>query len=278
MVNIKLKTCINYQETLIRTISDLTFNLGQFDCVIVISKNPQLLSLLCCLKAKKTISPPYPAGTNFYYPIDDGKTFRKVKVSSYQIEKGLPSYWYEEANGIKDPLCRAWKSAEEFESTAVLAKDQDSNDWVRQNNVSNTKLNIHIGQSFPEIVSTRRDFEYWLHEDINNNSTLLTQFGFKDFEEFKRAVNFISPRTVKLTQEKNYIWINSIPDLIANKKHIVFLSPNSSRLEEFNSDINELYLHTENKKIWKLDELPQSLQLPAKKCSVTTPISIWSIQ
>ena len=277
-MNIKLKTSTNYQETIIRTISDLTFNRGQFDCVIVISKNPQLLSLLCCLEAKKTISSPYPEGTNFYYPIDDGKTFRKVRIISYQIENGLPSYWYEEANGIKDPLCRAWKSAKEFESTAVLAKDQDSNDWVRQKNVSNSKLSTHIGQSFPEIVSTRRDFEYWLHEDINSNSTLLTQFGFKDFEEFKRAVNFISPRTVKLTQEKNYIWINSIPDLIANKKHIVFLSPNSSRFEEFNSDINELYLHTENKKIWTLDELPQSLQILAKKCSVTTPISIWSIQ
>ncbi len=273
-----MKTDINYQENLIRTISNFTFNSGEFDCVIVISKNPQLLSLLCCLEAKKSISSPYPSGTNLYYPVEAGKSFIRITVSSYQTENGLSSYWYEEVKGTTFSVCRTWKSAEEFENNAILAKDQESTDWIRQRNVSNTKLSIHSGLKFPEIVSTIRDYEFWLNEDINGNKTLLSLFGFKNFEEFKGKINFLAPRSVKSSHGNNYIWINSIPDVIANKKHIVFLSPNSSRLEEFNSDINDLFLHTENKKIWKLDELPQSLQIPAKKCSVTTPISIWSIQ
>ncbi len=274
---VELNKGLNHQESLIRNISNLTFNLGKFDCVIVVSKNPQLLSLLCCLEAKKTISSPYPSGTNFYYPIEAGKTFRRVRISSYQTENGCSSYWYEEVKGTNFSVCRAWKSATEFEKNAILAKDQDSTDWIRQRNVSHTKLSKHSGQNFPQIVSTLRDYEYWLNEEINDNKSLLSLFGFKNYEEFKGIVNFLSPRSVNSSHGNNYIWINSIPDSIANKKHIVFLSPNSSRLEEFNADINELYLHTENKKIWKLDELPQILQLPAKKCFVTTPISIWSI-
>ncbi|MGR6781770.1 hypothetical protein [Moritella viscosa] len=268
----------NNQTKLIKELSYSTFSSGEYDCIIMLCKNPQLLSLLCCFDSKTTISSPYPSGTNFYYPIGAGNKFRRITIKSYQTENGLPSYWYEEVNGARLSVCRTWKSAAQFESNAILAKDQDSLDWVRQRDVSNTKLSKHSGQNFPEIVSTRRDFEYWLNENIGDNKSLLTKFGFKDFEEFKDAVNFLSPRSVKLSQENNYIWINSIPDSIANKKHIIFLSQDSSRLEEFNSDINELYLHTENKKIWKLNELPEGLQLTAKKCSATTPISIWSIR
>jgi len=267
----------NYQIALIKELTNRVFSTGGFDCAIVLAKNPQLLSLFSCLVSKVILKSPYPPGTNFYYPISRDGKYRRITILSHQVESGLSSYWYKEANGTKGSECKSWKTLENFEKKAILAKDQESVDWIEQRDVSGANLSKHCGQSFPEIVSTRRDFEYWLSEDINdNNKSLLNLLGFKNFEEFNGAVNFLSPRSMKLSKEKNYIWINSIPELIDNKKHIVLLSPSSTRFEEFNFDINELYLNTETIRTWSLDELPEGLRMVAKRCSATTPISIWS--
>ena len=100
----------------------------------------------------------------------------------------------------------------------------------------------------------------------------------KNNEDFKRQIKFLAIRDFKSSFDNNYIWINSIPESIDNDKHIIFISPNSGRFEDFNSEISELYLHTENKRIWSLDELPYDLKNLAEKCSITMPVSIWSIK
>lgn len=268
----------NSQALLIKELSTRTFGNGEYDCAIIVCKNPQLLALLCCLESRKFISTPYPSGTNFYYPIDTGSKFRRVTIKSYQTEGGISSYWYNEIKGSKSSICTSWKSASLFEKKAILAKDQKSDDWISQRDVPKSRLKKHSGQKFPTIISTRRDFEYWLNKQNSDGSSFMELLGFENFEEFKSRINFLPIRSVKSSDDDNYIWINSIPDTIENKKHIILLSPNSSRFEEFNSEISDLYLHTENKKIWKLEELPHELKTPAEKCSVTTPISIWSIR
>lgn len=268
----------NSQALLIKELSIRIFGTGEYDCAIIVCKNPQLLALLCCLESRKLISSPYSPGTNFYYPIDSGSKFRRVTIESHHIDDGISSYWYNEINGTRSSICKSWKSASLFEKKAVLAKDQKSEDWISQRDVPKSRLKKHSGQKFPTIISTRRDFEYWLNKQNRDCSSFMELLGFESFEEFKSQINFLSIRSVKSSDDDNYIWINSIPDTIENKKHIILLSSNSSRFEEFNSEISDLYLHTENKKIWKLEELPQDLKTPAERCSVTTPISIWSIR
>lgn len=268
----------NSQALLMKELSIRVFGTGDYDCTIIVCKNPHLLALLCCLESKTSISSPYPPGTNFYYPIDSGSKFRRVTIKSHQIEDGFSSYWYNEIKGSRSSICTSWKSASLFEEKAILAKDQKSDDWINQRDVPKPSLKKHSGQKFPTIVSTRKDFEYWLNKQNIDGSSLMELLGFNDFEEFKSRINFLPARSVKSYDDDNYIWINSIPDTIDNKKHIILLSSNSSRFEEFNSEISELYLHTENKKIWKFEELPHDLKVSAEKCSITTPISIWSIK
>lgn len=263
------------QVELVKELVHLTFKVQEFDCIFILCKNPQLFALLCCEFARTEISSPYPVGTNFYFPVKDTNKYRKVKI--FDTVKMYGETWYEFLlRQGKSQVCHEFKKLSDFESNAILARDQDSNDWIDGNNVPAEYVHAHSGTNFPTVVSQFRSFKEVINEKIDT-STLGKLMGVESVEDLKTKVKFIPENKIDLEKDKNLIWINTIPYNVDNS-NIVLLSPTYSRYLESKSDIENLFVRTESAKIVCFDELPYKLSNLIEITSVINPLSIWRVK
>ncbi|MBY8317174.1 hypothetical protein KW543_15580 [Vibrio fluvialis] len=263
------------QAELIRELTLRTFNTGEFGCVFVVCKNPELMSLLSCIYSKSSITKPYSPGTNLYIPVEGKSTYRRVKVCRIESIMGVNGYYYEECKGTKSSVCTSWKPAQYFESHTLIAKDQQDSEWIYKRDIRENKLDIYSGKTFPTIVSTRNEFENTLNIEIEAGNKLIDELGFSSYSEFINGTNFISRIFNIPKEQRKLIWINSIPDSLLNRNQIVYISPFSYKFDELKYDIKDLALHSDGLKTYKYKDLPNNLATLAKKYSSTTSISIW---
>ncbi|ELI5719045.1 hypothetical protein KW493_06270 [Vibrio fluvialis] len=263
------------QLDLLKELTKLTFVEEAYSCVFLLCKNPKLYSLLCCEFAKTELSSPFPVGTHFYYPIKDSNKYRKVIICEVMDMYGCTWYKFAWRQGSSE-ICYESKRVEDFESIAILAQDQESDDWIQGNNVSSNYLHSHLGTSFPTIVSQFREFENVLSVKVDG-STLCQLLDVNTVDDLKNKVNFISENKIKPDSNRHLVWVNTVPYKIENY-NIVLLSPTHSRFPEFKTDIENLFLRTDSVKVYKIEELSPNLSHSVILTSATNPVSIWGLQ
>lgn len=263
------------QVGLIKELVTSTFKQQKFSCVILVCKNPKLLSLLCCEFAKTKISSPYPAGTNLYFPINGTNKYGRVKIrETTEIGGGI---WYKFAiRRGNNPICEQFNRQDDFEKKAKLARDQQDTDWIDRNNVAVDNIQTHSGTFFPTIISQFRNFEEAIYQEVEG-STLKSLLGFDSLADLKSAIRFTAENKVDLEHDKNRVWINTVPDRIVNN-NIVLLSTAHSRFVEFKSEIESLFIRTESAEVVQFEELPQNLKSIVESTSGTNPLSIWRVR
>lgn len=263
------------QLDLLKEIAKHTFVEETYSCVFLLCKNPKLYSLLCCEFAKTKLSSPYPVGTHFYYPIKGTNKYRKVRICEVMDMYGGIWYKFESRQG-KSEICYGSKRLEDFESIAILAQDQESDEWIQENNVQSTYLHSHSGTFFPTIVSQFRDFENVLSEKIDD-STLSEILGVNTLDDLKNKIKFISESKIERGRDRHFVWVNMVPYQIENH-NIVLLSPTHNRFSEFKTDIENLFLRTDSVKVYTIDDLSPKLSHSVCLTSATNPVSIWGPQ
>ena len=261
------------QVELVKELVRYTFKEKAYSCVFLLCKNPKLYSLLCCEFAKIELKSPYPAGTNFYYPISKTNKLRKVKICEVFDMGG--QYWYKfEYRQGKNEVCYQSKRLVDFESLAKLAHDQESNDWIEGNNISIENAKIHLGVSFPTVVSQFRDFDSVINVDLEG-TILKESLGVNELDDLKRNVKFTSPSKIDVSIDKQLIWLNTIPPIVENN-NIVLLSASNSKYSEFKIDIESLFISTTNIQVVKFNELVPKLAELVDVTSAINPLSVWS--
>lgn len=249
-----------------------TFLNETFSCVFVICKNPELHSLLCCGFAKTVLKSPFPSGTNFYLPIENSNKLRKVKI--YEVLEMNEERWYKfnQQQG-KGEVCARWQRIEDFEASAILAKNQSSSNWFKENNVTTEKAQRHSGVSFPTVVSHFKGFDEVVDEEIEDYS-LQQWLNVTDIADLRNKINFVSGKNVDQVNDRHIIWVNTIPNKIENH-NIVLLSPTHSRFSEFKTDIDSLFLRTKSLRVLQGNDLPERLHELITSTAITNPISVW---
>jgi hypothetical protein len=268
----RVKLQYNQQVSLIKNLTQKTFSQSRFDCVFVICKSPQLLTLLSCFFAKKTIKKPYQKGTCFYSPINDDK-YRKISIVEQKVYAGNSGYFFLEKKG-RGELCSSWKPETWFDEQAILALEQDSQSWIEGNNVAQASLKRHPKVLFPTVVSTKSGFEACLSVDITQGRSLGSLLNIRTFGGNAESIKFVSKRQVE-PEEQNLIWVNAIPQTIKGKKQVVFISHNYSKFDQLKVDIDDLYLESETPRILTLSDLTRDIRDLVAATNVNMPVSIW---
>jgi hypothetical protein len=69
--------------------------------------------------------------------------------------------------------------------------------------------------------------------------------------------------------------VNAIPRTIKDKKQIVFISQNYSKLDQLKVDIDDLFLESETPKVLTLGDLTGDTKDLVASTNVNLPVSIW---
>jgi hypothetical protein len=262
----------NQQIRLVRNLAQETFLQSRYDCVFVVCKSPQLLSLLACFVAKRIIKKLYEKGTCFYTPINDDK-YRKISIVEQKDYAGNIGYSFLEKKGRGD-LCESWKPSAWFEQQAILALEQGNKSWIEGNNVARANLKRHPKVLFPTVVSTKAGFEVCLDVVVKEGRSLGKMLNINSFEGNVETIKFVTKRNVE-PEEQNLIWVNAIPRSIKDKKQIVFISQNYSKLDQLKVDIDDLFLESETPKVLTLGDLTADTKDLVASTNVNLPVSIW---
>lgn len=265
------------QSELIELVVQRTFIEKTYNYVFLTFHNAQLASLLACVFSMVEIKAPFSKGLNCYLPSGEGELFLKVKINNLDGEY----YSFFQKKG-KQPVAKSLKKRDVFERECIVAAEQEDDQWIFGKNISRKFIKRHPGCIYPTIVGSSRSslgfssYLKLLELRFSETKTLGEKLSISG-EEFKDKIKFLSPSKYFESDSDNFIWVNRVPQVIDDKRHIIFLSPDYYRFSEFDYELGELFQSKSTIHCLKEGELDGSFRKVYEKFCNYVHCSIWKV-